>query len=75
MKKYEEFTKGFITASKEFLTKEELDTMALGAIVITIELASRFLADHINGDMCNIVNKTGDGSMSRVKCVSGVWSY
>jgi len=50
MDKYEEFTKGFITASREFLSKKELDTMALGAIVITIELASRFLADHINGD-------------------------
>ncbi|HOJ10402.1 MAG TPA: hypothetical protein PK733_07405 [Clostridiales bacterium] len=26
MKKYEEFTKGFMIASKEFLIKEELDT-------------------------------------------------
>ena len=50
MEHYEEFTKGFMRASKGFLTKNEIDNMALGAIIITIELASRFLADHINGD-------------------------
>jgi len=50
MENYEEFAKGCMSASKDFLTKNELDNMALGAIVITIELASRFLADHINGD-------------------------
>jgi hypothetical protein len=47
---YEEFTKGFMTASRGFLTKNEVENMALGAVVITIELASRFLADHLNGD-------------------------
>lgn len=46
---YKEFTKGFMAAFDN-LTKNEIDTMALGAITITIELASRFLADHINGD-------------------------
>ncbi|NMA95294.1 MAG: aminoglycoside phosphotransferase family protein [Clostridiales bacterium] len=50
MEKYEAFTEGFIGAAKDFLTKAELETMALGAITITIELASRFLGDHINGD-------------------------
>ncbi len=50
MEHYEEFTKGFITACRGFLTQKEIETMALGAVVITIELASRFLADHLNGD-------------------------
>ena len=67
MKKYEEFTKGFITASKEFLTKEELDTMALGAIIITIELASRFLADHINGDRYFRIHRENH-NLDRARC-------
>jgi hypothetical protein len=67
MKKYEEFAKGFITASKEFLTKEELDTMALGAIIITIELASRFLADHINGDRYFRIHRENH-NLDRARC-------
>ena len=50
MENYEEFTRGFMTACQGSLTQKEVDTMALGAIVITIELASRFLLDHLNGD-------------------------
>jgi len=65
--KYEEFTKGFITASREFLTKEELNTMALGAIVITIELASRFLADHINGDKYFRIHRENH-NLDRARC-------
>ena len=67
MKKYEEFAKGFITASKEFLTKEELDTMALGAIVITIELASRFLVDHINRDKYFRIHRENH-NLDRARC-------
>ena len=50
MNYYEAFTKGFIGASKGFFTANEIDNMAWGAVIITLELASRFLADHINGD-------------------------
>jgi hypothetical protein len=32
-----------MTASKEFLTKEELDTMALGAIIILIIINGRLI--------------------------------
>lgn len=67
MNKYEEFTKGFITASKEFLTKKELDTMALGCIVITIELASRFLADYINGDKYFRIHRKNH-NLDRARC-------
>jgi hypothetical protein len=48
---YEAFTKGFIGASKGFFTQNELDNMAWGARIITMELASRFLMDHLNGDL------------------------
>ncbi len=67
MNKYEEFTKGFMTASKEFLIKEELDTIALGAIIITIELASRLLADHINGDKYFCIHRENH-NLDRARC-------
>jgi len=67
MEKYEEFTKGFISASKSFLTKKELENMAFGAIAITIELASRFLADHINGDKYFRIHRKNH-NLDRARC-------
>ena len=67
MENYEEFTKGFICASKDFLTKNELDNMALGAITITIELASRFLADHLNGDKYFRIHRENH-NLDRARC-------
>ena len=50
LKKYEAFTKGFVGKIKDSATKKELETLSLGAIVMTIELAVRFLHDYIDGD-------------------------
>lgn len=47
---YEQFTRGFIEPLKGFFGEVELENMAWGALIITIELASRFLKDHIEGD-------------------------
>ncbi len=47
---YEAFTKGYMESAGKHLTQNEIETMALGALTITLELASRFLADHIDGD-------------------------
>ncbi len=47
---YRAFAEGFIGATADFLTQAEIDTMALGAVTITIELAVRFLDDYITGD-------------------------
>ncbi len=47
---YRAFAEGFIGATAGFLTQAEIDTMALGALTITIELAVRFLDDYITGD-------------------------
>ncbi len=49
------------------LTKNEIDTMALGAITITIELASRFLADHINGDKYFRIHRENH-NLDRARC-------
>ena len=50
MDKFKAFTEGFVGKTAASLTKKELETLPLGAITITIELASRFLDDYINGD-------------------------
>ena len=49
--KYRAFCKGFIGQVKGGLTKAELDTMALGALTMTVELVVRFLDDYVAGDM------------------------
>ncbi len=66
LENYREFTRGFMSACRS-LTKNEIDTMALGAITITIELASRFLADHINGDKYFRIHRENH-NLERARC-------
>jgi thiamine kinase-like enzyme len=56
---YRAFTEGFIGTTVSSLTQKEIDTMALGAVTITIELAVRFLDDYITGDKYFKVNYPG----------------
>lgn len=65
--KHEAFTKGFVTASREFLTGQEMNHMVLGAITITLELASRFLADHLVGDRYFRIHRPGQ-NQDRARC-------
>jgi len=51
LEKFKAFTEGFLSQTKEFLTPAEKDTLALSVFAITVELASRFLDDYINGDL------------------------
>ncbi len=48
---YEQLTKGFVTAAKPFLTTSEKDSLALGAMTMTYEVATRFLLDYFDGDV------------------------
>ena len=48
--KFEAFTKGFVGKIKNTATRKELETLPDGAIVMTVELAVRFLHDYIDGD-------------------------
>ena len=41
---------GYLSETRDFLTSAELDSLATGAAVITLELASRFLTDYLTGD-------------------------
>ncbi len=45
---FEVYTRGFLSAAS--LTDRELEMLPLSAIAITIELATRFLKDHLDGD-------------------------
>ena len=48
---FDAFTKGFIGTAKGFFTQTELDNMVMGAKLMTLECAVRFLTDYINGDV------------------------
>lgn len=45
------FAEGFLSQTARTLTETEVDTLALSCFVLTAELATRFLADYLNGDL------------------------
>ena len=48
---YEAFTEGFLSACGSRLTPKEVETLPLGAKLMTLEVAVRFLTDYLNGDV------------------------
>ncbi|MBQ9761164.1 MAG: aminoglycoside phosphotransferase family protein [Clostridia bacterium] len=50
IEKFRAFAQGYIGQVKNALTKDELDSLVLGAFSATVELAVRFLDDYVNGD-------------------------
>lgn len=48
---YEAFASGFIPVCKCFCNEAELESLALGALTMTFELAARFFEDYLNGDV------------------------
>ena len=64
---FKEFTQGFTGAVGKSLTDIETETLALGAPTITFELASRFLADHIDGDKYFAVHRKNH-NLDRARC-------
>lgn len=51
LKLYEAFTRGFLENTAGLLTEEETANLPLGAKIMTLELAARFLTDYLNGDV------------------------
>ena len=47
---YEAFTEGFLGACGDRLTEKEIETLPLGAKLMTLECGVRFLTDYLNGD-------------------------
>jgi hypothetical protein len=64
---FKEFTKGFTDAIGHFMNDAETETLALGAPIITFELASRFLADHIDGDKYFTIHRENH-NLDRARC-------
>ena len=48
---YEAFTEGFLSACGSRLNAREIETLPLGAKLMTLEVAVRFLTDYLNGDV------------------------
>ena len=44
------YTEGYLSQTADILTEKEIESLATGAAVITLELASRFLGDYLTGD-------------------------
>lgn len=67
LEKFEAFTKGFVSKVGKSLTKNEIESLPVGIIVITLELASRFLKDYLDGDIYFKI-KYEDHNLVRAKC-------
>ena len=50
LEKYEAFTMGFVPEIRNTISDKEKETLNLGVFAMTVELATRFLADYIMGD-------------------------
>ena len=48
---YEAFTEGFLSACGDRLTDKEIETLPMGAKLMTLECGVRFLTDYLNGDI------------------------
>lgn len=67
MEKYEAFTKGFVSTVKDMLTEKEVQTLALGALAMTVECGVRFLTDYLDGDKYFRVHYE-DQNLDRARC-------
>ena len=48
---FEVFARGYLRSAGAFLTPAELDSLAIGARMMTLECGMRFLADYLEGDV------------------------
>ena len=67
MSKYEAFTRGFVGAIKGSLNDAERDTLAVGAVAMTVECGMRFLTDYLNGDKYFKIHYP-DQNLVRARC-------
>ena len=72
MELYEVFTKGFLEETKDILTKDELDLLYLSPLLLTYELALRFLSDYLEGDIyfkTTRLNQNLDRTRTQIKLI------
>ena len=61
------FAEGFLSKTAKTMTQTEVDTLALSCFVLTAELATRFLADYLDGDLYFNI-KSPDHNLVRSRC-------
>ena len=61
------FAEGFLSKTAKTMTETEADTLALSCFVLTAELATRFLADYLDGDLYFNI-KYPDHNLVRARC-------
>lgn len=49
--RYESFARGFLPQVSDIITETEQENLPDGVLILSIELASRFLTDYLNGDV------------------------
>lgn len=59
MEMYAAFTEGFLSACGDRLTPREVETLPLGAKLMTLECGARFLTDYLNGDVYFATSRPG----------------
>ena len=74
---YEAFTEGFLRACGDRLTEKEIQTLPLGAKLMTLECGVRFLTDYLNGDTYFAVSRPQqnlDRARTQIKLVEDMES-
>ena len=61
------FAEGFLPMTAKTMTETEVETLALSSFVLTAELATRFLADYLDGDLYFKI-KSPDHNLVRTRC-------
>ena len=61
------FAEGFLSMTAKTMTEAEVETLALSCFVLTAELATRFLADYLDGDLYFNI-KSPDHNLVRTRC-------
>lgn len=71
MRVYEAFADGFLSQTARTLTDAEIDSLALSGFSIACELATRFLADYLNGDRYFNIQYP-EHNLARARCQSAL---
>lgn len=61
------FAEGFLSMTAKTMTEMEVKTLAMSSFVLTAELATRFLADYLDGDLYFNI-KSPDHNLVRTRC-------
>ena len=67
MEVFRAFAEGFLSKTAKTMTEKEVETLALSSFVLTAELATRFLADYLDGDLYFKTNAP-DHNLVRTRC-------